>query len=316
MAQLMSLLVQNAILVVFAASFAARLGLPVPAAAVLVVTGALLAAGDVSVVGVVLAAVVANLLGDGAWFYAGRRFGYRFMRLLCRISLSQDSCVRRGESLISDWGGMSLVAAKFVPGVSVVAPPMAGALGMSVRRFVGFDIVAALVWTGLFLGLGWLFRDQIQQVLAVLAQAGGIATAALGVVLLVMLAVRYWRRRGLPRRARPPAEPPPVRADGLCVLMGGDLPPLVIDVRGEAGVQVDPRRIPGALSYTLKALQQRNLDLTIDPDRDVVLYCNCPNEVSAAQAARVLLARGARRALPLTGGLDAWVASGRPTSVH
>ena len=85
MAQLMSLLVQNAILVVFAASFAARLGLPVPAAAVLVLTGALLAAGDVSVPGVVLAAVVANLLGDGAWFYAGRRFGYRFMRLLCQI---------------------------------------------------------------------------------------------------------------------------------------------------------------------------------------------------------------------------------------
>ena len=148
MAQLMSLLVQNAILVVFVASFAARLGLPVPAAAVLVVTGALLAAGDVSVVGVVLAAVIANLLGDGAWFYAGRRFGYRFMRLLCRISLSPDSCVRRGESLISDWGGMSLVAAKFVPGVSVVAPPMAGALGMSVRRFIGFDVGAALVWIG------------------------------------------------------------------------------------------------------------------------------------------------------------------------
>jgi membrane protein DedA with SNARE-associated domain len=167
MAQLMSLLVQNAILVVFIASFAARLGLPVPAAAVLVVTGALLAAGDVSVIGVVLAAVIANLLGDGAWFYAGRRFGYRFMRLLCRISLSPDSCVRRGESLISDWGGMSLVAAKFVPGVSVVAPPMAGALGMSVRRFISFDIGAALVWTGLFLGLGWLFRNQIQDVLAV-----------------------------------------------------------------------------------------------------------------------------------------------------
>lgn len=312
MAQLMSLLVQNAILVVFGTSFAARLGLPVPAAAVLVVTGALLAAGDVSVVGVVLAAVVANLLGDGAWFYAGRRFGYRFMRLLCRISLSQDSCVRRGESLISDWGGMSLVAAKFVPGVSVVAPPMAGALGMSVRRFIGFDILAALVWTGLFLGLGWIFRDQIQQVLAMLAQAGGIATAALGVVLLVMLAVRYWRRRAFARLTGMPR----ISVDELFDLMSGDVPPLVIDVRGEAGVQVDPRRIPGALSYTLKALQQRNLDLTIDPDRDVVLYCNCPNEVSAAQAARVLLARGARRALPLTGGLDAWVASGRPTSLH
>ena len=312
MAQLMSLLVQNAILVVFIASFAARLGLPVPAAAVLVVTGALLAAGDVSVIGVVLAAVVANLLGDGAWFYAGRRFGYRFMRLLCRISLSPDSCVRRGESLITDWGGMSLVAAKFVPGVSVVAPPMAGALGMSVRRFIGFDVGAALIWTGLFLGLGWAFRDQIQEVLAILAQAGGIATAAVAVLLLVMLAVRYWRRRAFMRLTGMPR----ISVEELHDLLSGEEPPLIIDVRGKAGVQVDPRRIPGALPYTLKALQHRHLDLQIDPNRDVVLYCNCPNEVSAAQAARVLLARGARRALPLTGGLDAWVASGRPTSLH
>ncbi|WP_431510166.1 DedA family protein/thiosulfate sulfurtransferase GlpE [Variovorax sp. DAIF25] len=310
MAQLMSLLVQNAILVVFAASFAARLGLPVPAAAVLVVTGALLAAGDISLAGVVLAAVAANLLGDGAWFYAGRRFGYRFMRLLCRISLAPDSCVRRGESLIGDWGGLSLVAAKFVPGVSVVAPPMAGALGMSVPRFIGFDIGAALIWTGLFLGLGWGFRNQIQDVLAVMAQAGGIATMAVGALLVVFLVVRWWRRRAFMRLTGMPR----ISVDELHEMLAGDEPPLVIDVRGAAGQQVDPRRIPGALSYTLKALQQRGLDLSAAAGRDVVLYCNCPNEVSAAQAARVLLARGARRALPLTGGLDAWVASGRPTS--
>ncbi|WP_281077384.1 VTT domain-containing protein [Variovorax paradoxus] len=290
MAQLMSLLVQNAILVVFAASFAARLGLPVPATAVLVVTGALLAAGDISLAGVVLAAVAANLLGDGAWFYAGRRFGYRFMRLLCRISLAPDSCVRRGESLIGDWGGLSLVAAKFVPGVSVVAPPMAGALGMSVPRFIGFDIGAALIWTGLFLGLGWGFRNQIQDVLAVMAQAGGIATMAVGALLVVFLVVRWWRRRAFMRLTGMPR----ISVDELHEMLAGDEPPLVIDVRGAAGQQVDPRRIPGALSYTLKALQQRGLDLSAAAGRDVVLYCNCPNEVSAAQAARVLLARGAR----------------------
>ena len=310
MAQLMSLLVQNAVLVVFLVSFGARLGVPVPAAAVLVLTGALLAAGDVSVVGVVLAAVVANVLGDGAWFYAGRRFGYRFMRLLCRISLAPDSCVRRGESLITEWGGLSLVAAKFVPGVSVVAPPMAGALGMSVRRFISFDIGAALVWTGLFLGLGWLFREKIQDVLAVMAQAGGVATVAVVVFLLIALAVRYWRRRAFMRLTGMPR----ITVDELHDMLDGEEPPLVIDVRGKAGVKVDPRRIPGAQSYTLKALQQRGLDLSHAAGRDVVLYCNCPNEVSAAQAARVLLSRGARRALPLTGGLDAWVASGRPTS--
>jgi membrane protein DedA with SNARE-associated domain/rhodanese-related sulfurtransferase len=318
MAQLMSLMVLHAVAVVFVASFTARLGLPVPAAAVLVVCGALLAAGAVSIPAVVLAAVVANLLGDGVWFYAGRRFGYRFMRLLCRISLSPDSCVRRGESLITNWGGMSLVAAKFVPGVSVVAPPMAGALGMTLRRFICFDIGAALIWTGVFLGLGWLFREQIQDVLAVLAQAGGIATLALGVVLIALLALRYWRRLAMRRLAGVPR----ITVDELHALMGGEQPPLVIDVRGDAGVQIEPRRIPGAMPLTLKEIQRHRHAvlpalLLLDKERDVVLYCNCPNEISAAQAARMLMARGVvLRARPLAGGLEAWVASGRPTSVH
>jgi membrane protein DedA with SNARE-associated domain/rhodanese-related sulfurtransferase len=318
MAQLMSLMVLHAVAVVFVASFTARLGLPVPAAAVLVVCGALLAAGAVSIPAVVLAAVVANLLGDGVWFYAGRRFGYRFMRLLCRISLSPDSCVRRGESLITDWGGMSLVAAKFVPGVSVVAPPMAGALGMTLRRFIFFDIGAALIWTGVFLGLGWLFREQIQDVLAVLAQAGGIATLALVVVLIALLALRYWRRLAMRRLAGVPR----ITVDELHALMGGEQPPLVIDVRGDAGVQIEPRRIPGAMPLTLKEIQRHRHAalpalLALDKERDVVLYCNCPNEISAAQAARMLMTRGVvLRARPLAGGLEAWVASGRPTSAH
>jgi membrane protein DedA with SNARE-associated domain/rhodanese-related sulfurtransferase len=314
METLIALMVDHALAVVFVTTFAARVGLPVPAAPVLVVAGGIAAVAEpVLLLALVAAALLANVLGDAVWFYAGRAYGYRFMRLLCKISISPDSCVRSSESLITRWGGLSLVAAKFVPGVSVVAPPMAGALGMSSWRFLAFEILAASLWVGVFLGLGWIFREQIEAVLVALANAGGVATAALVVVLAAMLALRWWRRRSVLRIASMPR----ASIDELLGLMAGEAPPIVVDVRGEAGVQVDPRRIPGALSIPLKALQQRRAALPFDDmGREIILYCNCPNEISAALAAQALMARGFVRARPLAGGLEAWVDAGHPTHGH
>ena len=314
MEALIALMVDHAVAVVFVATFAARVGLPVPAAPVLVVAGGIAAIAEpLLLFAMVGAALVANVLGDAVWFYTGRVYGYHFMRLLCKISISPDSCVRRSESLITRWGGLSLVAAKFVPGVSVVAPPMAGALGMSSWRFLAFEILAALLWAGVFLALGWLFREQIQAVLDALANAGGVATAALVVVVAAMLARRWWRRRAFLRTTRMPR----ATIGELATLMTREPAPIVIDVRGEAGIQVDPRRIPGALPIPLKALQQRRAELPFESgEREIILYCNCPNEVSAALAAQALVARGFKRARPLAGGLEAWVEAGHPTAAH
>lgn len=314
MEALIALMVDHAVAVVFVATFAARVGLPVPAAPVLVVAGGIAAIAEpLLLFAMVGAALVANVLGDAVWFYTGRVYGYHFMRLLCKISISPDSCVRRSESLITRWGGLSLVAAKFVPGVSVVAPPMAGALGMSSWRFLAFETLAALLWAGVFLALGWLFREQIQAVLDALANAGGVATAALVVVVAAMLARRWWRRRAFLRTTRMPR----ATIGELATLMTREPAPIVIDVRGEAGIQVDPRRIPGALPIPLKALQQRRAELPFESgEREIILYCNCPNEVSAALAAQALVARGFKRARPLAGGLEAWVEAGHPTAAH
>ena len=314
METLIALMVDHAVAVVFVTTFAARVGLPVPAAPVLVVAGGIAAIAEpVLLFAMVGAALVANVLGDAIWFYTGRIYGYHFMRLLCKISISPDSCVRRSESLITRWGGLSLVAAKFVPGVSVVAPPMAGALGMSSWRFLAFEILAALLWAGVFLALGWLFREQIQAVLEALANAGGVATAALVVVVAAMLARRWWRRRAFLRTTSMPR----ATIGELVTLMTREPAPIVIDVRGEAGIQVDPRRIPGALPIPLKALQQRRAELPFESgEREIILYCSCPNEVSAALAAQALVARGFKRARPLAGGLEAWVEAGHPTAAH
>ena len=309
MQELLSLATERGVAVVFFATLAARLGAPIPASAVLVVAGGLVAMGQIPLWSTVLGALLGNLLGDAAWFYAGRRFGHRMMRLLCKVSLSPDTCVRQSESLITRWGGASLIAAKFVPGVSVVAPPMAGALHMSTARFVGFDTLAAAIWSAAFLIPGWLFSTQIQAVLDAMADAGAAALLVLLVAVAAGIGLRYWRRRAMLLAI----DIPRVTVDELHALMASEAPPVVIDVRSPAGAELEPRRIPGALVLHLQDMKKNRGIPELPQDRHVILYCNCPNEVTAAMGARLLAAQGVKQARPLAGGLDAWLASGHPT---
>jgi rhodanese-related sulfurtransferase len=250
------------------------------------------------------------VIGDGAWFLAGRVYGYRILRLLCRISISPDSCVSQSETFIARWGGASLLAAKFLPGVSVVAPPMAGALGMSLAAFVLFEALAAFVWGVLFLGLGALFSRQIEAVLDALSTMGLTAALVLAVLAGAYLALRAWRRRAFLRSV----EMSRISVDELRELIDSGGEPCVIDVRSEAGRVIDARRIPGARAIELGRIAQSFAELP--RDREIVIYCNCPNEASAASAARLLAERGLTRVRPLAGGLDAWVAAGHRIESH
>lgn len=305
MQTLIDLLIHHGLLLVFAITLAARIGVPVPAAPLLVVAGGLAAAGTMSLAAALAVAILANVLGDGVWFQAGRLHGHRVMRLLCRISLSPDSCVRQSESLIARWGGSSLVAAKFLPGISVVAAPMAGALGMSVTRFLAYDVAAGALWSGLFLGLGLLLSDQIQDVLDALASAGVYAVLALLVIVAGLVLRRWWQRR----QFLDDVAGGRITVDEAAALVAQGLEPVFIDVRADASREIDPRRIPGARLTELATIAAHSADLP--RDRELVLYCNCPNEVSAALAARTLTGLGFTRVRALTGGLDGWAAAGQ-----
>ena len=311
MRDLIALVIAHGAWLVFGVTFAARLGMPVPAAPLLVIAGALVMGGQTGALATFVLAIVANLLGDAAWFLAGRRHGYRVLKLLCRISISPDSCVRQSESFITRWGGASLVAAKFVPGVSIVAPPMAGALGMSGLAFVGWDVLAAAIWAALLMAVGMVFSAQIQQVLDLLSAMGVAALEALAVVLVLYLAWRTWRRHVFLRDVAMAR----IGVAELWALLEGGHEPVVIDVRTDAGRVLDARRIPGAIGVEIEQIKQRApglLERLGATDREIVLYCNCPNEASAASAARALADAGFSRARPLAGGLDAWVAAGYP----
>ncbi|MBU1359882.1 MAG: VTT domain-containing protein [Gammaproteobacteria bacterium] len=300
MNDLIALLVEQGPLVVFAVTLAARLGAPVPAVPFLVVAGGLSVGAGAYLPWVAGAALLGNLLGDGAWFLAGRHWGLGVMRLLCRISLSADSCVKRSETILDRWGGLSLIAAKFVPGVSLVAPPMAGASGMSNRRFLSYETLAALIWTLGFLGLGRLFHGAIQEVLAVLSGIGLVATLVLVIALVAFVGWRYQTRR----LARSTAGFDRIDVASLRGALAGDGAPLVIDVRSARERASDDRSIPGALGIPLGMLAERLGSLPID--RDVVTFCDCPDDVSAVVGARILSTGGLTRVRVLAGGLSAW----------
>jgi membrane protein DedA with SNARE-associated domain/rhodanese-related sulfurtransferase len=301
MRDLIPLLIAHGALIVFLITLAARVGAPVPAAPLLVVAGGVAMAGQMSLLACLVVSVIANVLGDAVWYQAGRWRGHRVMKLLCKISLSPDTCVRQSEGILSKWGGSSLIAAKFLPGISVVAAPMAGALGMTWKRFIAYDVGAALIWTSVFLAIGVVFAGQIVVVLDFMTEFGTIAAVVIAIVLTTMIIYRYLRRRWMLSDRYAPR----IAVNELRELIRRGESPIVIDVRSSVAMLQDGRRVPGAIVATLAQLPTTFLELP--RDREVVLYCNCPNEVSALRGVRILADLGHHRARALHGGLDAWI---------
>jgi membrane protein DedA with SNARE-associated domain/rhodanese-related sulfurtransferase len=281
-----------------------QLGLPVPAIPTLVIAGALAADGRLPAAAVGALALSGCVIGDSAWYLAGRVYGVRVMRLLCRISLTPDICVSQTQSSFERWGARALIVAKFVPGLGLIAPPLAGATRMSYPRFAANSTLGSALWVGAALLAGALLRPQILRFLPWLASVGGTALGLLLVLLGVYIAFKWWERR----RFYAALEMARISVADLHAQISAGNGPVIVDVRSPTAQGIDLRRIPGALHVPLQEVELHMGELP--RDSEIVLYCNCPNEASAAQAARVLLNHGFRRVRPLGGGLDAWMAAG------
>jgi membrane protein DedA with SNARE-associated domain/rhodanese-related sulfurtransferase len=264
-------------------------------------TGAFAARGQFNPAALLGAAVLACVIADTVWYLIGRWLGRRVLRLLCRISLSPDGCVRQTESIFTRYGAQSLVVAKFVPGFASVATALAGAMRIRRTPFALFDILGATLWAGVGLALGWLFAPAIDSIVATLSQLGrwGLIVLALAVVLFI--AAKWWQRH----RFNVQLQMARLSVDGLAELLASGAPALILDVRSPAGR--DGGRIPGAIDFSDEADELRDHP----KDALVVVYCSCPNDASAVMAARKLLERGFRNVRPLAGGVDAWTAAGR-----
>lgn len=300
MQETLNFLSQHGLAVVTAAVFAEQIGLPLPAMPFLIAAGALVGTGQMTLGLTVLAAVMAAMAGDQLWFELGRRRGRMVLNWLCRISLEPTSCVRRTEDFFARHGVRALIVAKFVPGLSTIAPPLAGIVGLSVLQYLLFNGVGTLLWVGTGIGLGIAFSDQLEEALSMSLQIGpavGLTVVAAVIGYVIYKAVhRYQADYRVPR----------ITARQVMDKLAAGEEPLIIDLRS-LGAREERSAIPGALTIALNDLAGRQHEFP--RDRDVVLYCDCPRDASSVEGAKTLRKLGFTRVWPLQGGVEAWHAA-------
>lgn len=299
MQSILRLIEEHGLAIVFFNVLIEQAGAPVPSYPILVVTGALLDSGIYGAFALVGIAVLAALLADFGWYLAGRRYGARLLSTLCRISLSPDSCIRQTESVYLRWGPPSLMIAKFIPGFASIASVLAGTVGTRKRSFLLFDTIGAALWSGSAVYLGTLFSSAVDELLSVLLGLGKLGALLVGIALVLFIAKKWWRRHRFATI---------LRRDGVSVqelhdMLQSDNLPVIVDVRSPMAQAQG--RIPGAIP-----LDGGEVVLSQAVSQEIIVYCDCPKDTSAALVSRSLMQSGYERVRPLAGGIDAWVAAG------
>ena len=303
MEHLIALLQQYGLGFVFANVLALQAGLPLPAYPTLIVAGTLAAMGGSPLWQVLAVGVVAALIADTGWYMAGRRFGLRILATLCKMSLSQDSCVRQTESIFQRFGPASMLFAKFVPGFASVATALAGALRLNYLKFVLFDAGGAALWVGVAVGLGYVFSGAIGEVMRQLSELGRYGVMIVIAGFVVWIIFKWLRRLQFIRQLRMDR----VSVDELREMMENKAVQTLVDVRS-AITQAATGRIPGARAVDMQNIAKGFEGVPVDGE--VIVYCACPNEATAVKVAQRLQKLGFTRIRPLLGGIDAWIEAG------
>ena len=258
-------LIRHGYAVLFGWVLLEQLGLPIPAAPLLIAAGALARAGRMNLAFVVALAFIALISADLFWYSLGRYRGGRILKLLCRITLEPDSCVRRTENLFIRHGARSLLVAKFIPGLNTAAPSLAGVFRMPVRRFLIFDGLGGFLWVVTVTSLGLILGDQLEQLAL---RWGGWLVAVLAGSLAAYVLWKFIQRRRFLRRLRIARITPKELMDKLTA---GEIISIV-DLRQPMDIEAFPQMIPGALRIAMEEIEERHGE--IPRDRDVVLYCS------------------------------------------
>lgn len=283
-----------------------QFGVPLPATPILVAAGTLSAEHRFSFGLALLLGVVATLMADTTWFLAGRRIGHHVLRILCKLSLEPAVCVRKTQDSFGRRRGVTLMFAKFVPGLATLAAPVAGENGMSLGAFLFFDAIGATLWVSALLGAGRIFGDALKRDPSLLDWIGRFAGFLLILAIAVFFVARLVRRqRFLKELVEARLEPQELKQ-----LLDAGEEVFIVDLRHPLELLPDPFTLPGALHLSPEALAARSVE--IPRDRDIVLYCTCPNEATAAKTAMMLHKLGIDRVRPLRGGFDEWKRLGYP----
>ncbi len=268
MNETIAFLVRHGEAVLFVYVFADQVGVPLPAVPVLLAAGALAGVGKLSFPLAVALSVAASLIADFIWYFVGRLRGARVLGFLCRVALEPDACVRRTENAFQRHGVRSLVFAKFVPGLSTVAPPLAGIFRVGLPRFALYSAAAALLWATAWMGLGYALRDVLEWATAQASNVGSALVGMLVAIIVVYVAFKWVQRRrllGTLRVAR-------ISADELKGKLDAGEAVAVVDLRTALDAAADPYLIPGAIRMTAEEIEQRHQELPRDVD--LVVYCS------------------------------------------
>ena len=287
------------------------LGLPIPSVPVLLTAGTVSATHRISGPFALLAVLAACLIGDTFWFYLGRRYGHAVLKMLCRFSFEASTCVVRTERYFERRGAVTLLFAKFVPGLSTVAAPIAGQTGMPYPRFVLYDLGGSLVWALAYLLAGFFFGDIAQRSEAFFSLLGHFAVLIFFLMVFGLMFMKFYKQRSFLKNVRQQRLEP----DELLKMIEmaesqGNIPPFIVDLRHPLDYLPDPRVLPGALRVSPSDLTSHHAHLP--RDRDLILYCTCPSEETSGKVALQLHKLGISRVRPLRGGFDAWRAAGYP----
>jgi membrane protein DedA with SNARE-associated domain len=240
--------------------------IPIPSAPLLLAAGALIRAGRLNAVVAITCCVAAALIADTLWFQLGRSRGRSILKLLCRVSLEPDSCVRQTENAFVRYGMRSLLVSKFIPGLNAVAAPLAGNSKASFGEFLMWDASGTALWSGAYFAAGYLFSAQLELLLAYGSRMGSSVLLLVAAFFALWLVRKYVQRRLFLRRLRVDRITPEELQERL--RDGEDL--VVLDLR--SGVLEETGGIPGAIRLSPEELSGRAHE--IPRDREIILFCS------------------------------------------
>jgi membrane protein DedA with SNARE-associated domain/rhodanese-related sulfurtransferase len=307
----MGVLEHHAYALIFGWVLAEQAGVPIPSLPVMIAAGTMSAAHRLHLAYVIPLILLACLISDTAWYLLGRRYGRKILDLLCRFSLESTTCVAKTQGTMSKRGAFTLLFAKFVPGLSTVAAPIAGQAGISFATFVAYDLAGSLIWCVTWLWAGRFFGDLAKRSHEFFTNLEHLAGPLLVASILGVVVYRFVKRRQFQNELRGLRLEPQTLMEMIeQATKEGQERPFIVDLRHPLDVLSDPFVLQGALRIGPSDLKQRK-DM-IPLDRDIVLYCTCPSEETSAKVALELRRMGIRRVRPLRGGLQGWKDAGYP----
>ena len=302
MDQIIGLIAEFGLLAVFLNVLLHEAGVPIPSYPLLAIAGALAARGQLDLTSVIGAAVAGSFIADTCWYWVARRHGRSVLAFLCKVSLSPDSCVRQTESLYLRVGPAALLFAKFIPGLGGVAIALSGITRVRPVVFTFFGLAGASLYLSFPVLLGWIFHDAVTSILESLARLGTIGVAIVVAALALYLLLRWWERVLFIRQLRMDR----ITVDELVGLLDTEQRPILLDVRSRQA------RAGGVIPGAIAAHPDDMHPILAQHDRhaEIVVYCACPNEATAALAAKHLKKAGFKKIRPLLGGVEAWAKAG------